>query len=151
MLASSHSKIHNTKGENMNSNIPLAPNCVIPAQAGVQQGQIFREAVIRDVAPLRRRFYNHLDSRLRGNDGLRDAEIANIPSLTALTGALRCCSSLVWLATPHSERLALHPASTAKNGTLAISAPLKRCEQNPSIDADLVIPAKAGIQLPPVA
>ena len=54
-----------------------------------------------------------------------DAEIANIPFLTALTGALRRCSSLVWLATPHSERLALHPASTAKNGSLAISASLK--------------------------
>ena len=53
---------------------------------------------------------------------LREAEIANIPSLTALAGALRRCSSLVWLATRRSERLALHPASTAKNGTLLISA-----------------------------
>ncbi len=56
--------------------------------------------------------------------GLREAEIANIPFLTALAGALRRCSSLVWLATRRSERLALHPASTAKNGTLLISASL---------------------------
>ena len=55
---------------------------------------------------------------------LRDAEIANIPFLAALAGALRRCSSLVWLATRRSERLALHPASTAKNGTLRITASL---------------------------
>ncbi len=55
---------------------------------------------------------------------LRDAEAANIPFSTALTGALRRCSSRVWPATPRSERLALHPASTAKNGTLTISASL---------------------------
>ena len=55
---------------------------------------------------------------------IRDAQTANIPFSTALTGALRRCSSLVWLATLHSERLALHPASTAKNGTLTISASL---------------------------
>jgi minor extracellular protease Epr len=71
----------------------------------------------------------------------RDAENANIPFLTALTGALRRCSSLMWRATRlsrihapaalvhpctsrHSERLALHPASTPQNGTLTISASL---------------------------
>ena len=41
---------------------------------------------------------------------------------TALTGALRRFSPLVWLATWRSERLALHPASTTKNGTSKISA-----------------------------
>lgn len=46
----------------------------------------------------------------------------NIPFVAALTGALLRCSSLVWLATLHSERLALHPDSTPKNGILAISA-----------------------------
>ena len=55
---------------------------------------------------------------------LRDTETANIPLLEVLTGALRCCSSVVWPATLPSERLALHPASTSKNGTLAISVPL---------------------------
>jgi len=56
----------------MSSNSPLAPNCVIPAQAGIQQGQISREADKRDVVPLCGRFFNHLDSRLRGNDGQMD-------------------------------------------------------------------------------
>ena len=55
---------------------------------------------------------------------IRDAETANIPFLDALTGVLRCCSSVVWPATLPSERLALHPASTLKTGTLAISVPL---------------------------
>jgi hypothetical protein len=54
-----------------------------------------------------------------------DAETANIPFLGALTGALRCCSSVVWLATLPSERLALHPVCISKNGTLTISAPIK--------------------------
>ena len=45
---------------------------------------------------------------------LREAEKANIPFLAALAGALRRCSSLVWLATRRSERLALHPASAPK-------------------------------------
>jgi len=45
---------------------------------------------------------------------LRDTETANTPLLAALTGTLRRCTSLVWLATPHSARLALHPASTTK-------------------------------------
>ena len=65
---------------------------------------------------------------------LRDAETANIPFSTVLTGALRRCPSLVWPATPRSERLALHPASTAKNGTLAISASLSKFEVNASIN-----------------
>ena len=56
---------------------------------------------------------------------LREAEKANIPFLAALPGALRRCSSLVWLATLRSERLALHPASAPKNGTLAISVSLR--------------------------
>ncbi len=56
---------------------------------------------------------------------LREAEKANIPFLAALAGALRRCSSLVWLATLRSERLALHPASAPKNGILAISASLR--------------------------
>ena len=55
---------------------------------------------------------------------LREAEIANIPFVAALPGALRRCSSLVWLATRRSERLALHPASAPKNGILVISASL---------------------------
>ena len=55
---------------------------------------------------------------------LREAEKANIPFLAALVGALRRCSSLVWLATRRSERLALHPASAPKNGILTISASL---------------------------
>ena len=54
--------------------------------------------------------------------GVREAEIANIPFVAALPGALQRCSSLVWLATRRSERLALHPASAPKNSTLAISA-----------------------------
>ncbi len=68
---------------------------------------------------------------------LRDTETVNIPFSTALTGALRRCSSLVWPATPRSERLALHPASTAKNGTLTISVSLIRMPwtQPPSRDA----------------
>ncbi len=57
---------------------------------------------------------------------VREAEKANIPFLAALPGALRRCSSLVWLATLRSECLALHPASAPKNGTLAISASLSR-------------------------
>ena len=57
-------------------------------------------------------------------DALREAEKANIPFLAALPGALRRCSSLVWLATLRSERLALNPASAPKNGILAISASL---------------------------
>ena len=61
--------------------------------------------------------------------GLREAEKANIPFVAArfatLTGALRRCSSLVWLATRRSERLALHPASAPKNGILTISASLR--------------------------
>ena len=56
--------------------------------------------------------------------GLREAEKANTPFLAALPGALRRCSSLVWLATLRSKRLALHPASAPKNGTLAFSASL---------------------------
>ncbi len=73
----------------MNPNSSLAQNCVIPAQAGIQQGetssdlagvvcQLSRMASSsfsgqnHDVAPLRGRFFNHLDSRLRGNDGLMD-------------------------------------------------------------------------------
>ena len=60
--------------------------------------------------------------RLQGQ--FREAEIANSPFLAALAGALRRCSSLVWLATRRSERLALHPASAPKNGILAISASL---------------------------
>ena len=59
---------------------------------------------------------------------LREAEIANIPFMAArfatLTGALRRCSSLVWLATRRYERLALHPASPPKNVILTISASL---------------------------
>ena len=55
---------------------------------------------------------------------LRDAETANIPFLTALAGALRRCVAFVWPATRHSTRLALHPTSTTKNGTLTISASL---------------------------
>ena len=55
---------------------------------------------------------------------LSDAETANIPILNAPTGALRRRSSLVWLATRHLERRALHPLSTSKNGTLTISASL---------------------------
>ncbi len=51
--------------------------------------------------------------------------MSNIPFVAALAGALLRCSSLVWLATRRSERLALHPASTPKNGTLTISASLK--------------------------
>ena len=43
---------------------------------------------------------------------------------TALAGALRRCVAFVWLATRHSTRLALHPPSTTKNGTLTISASL---------------------------
>ena len=46
--------------------------------------------------------------------GLRGAEKANIPFLAALPGALRRCSSRVWLATRRSERLALYPASAPK-------------------------------------
>ncbi len=57
--------------------------------------------------------------------GLREAEKANIPFVAALAGALRRCSSLVWLATRRSERLALHPASAPKNGILTISASLR--------------------------
>ena len=57
---------------------------------------------------------------------MRDAEIGNVPFLAALAGELRRCSSLVWLATQRSERLALHPVSTAKNGTLLISASLSK-------------------------
>ncbi|MCF8168593.1 MAG: hypothetical protein K9J77_08285, partial [Rhodoferax sp.] len=38
---------------------------------------------------------------------------ANVPFLTALTGALRRYPSFMWQATLHSGRLALHPASTA--------------------------------------
>ena len=53
-----------------------------------------------------------------------EAEKANLPFLAALPGALWRCSSLVWLATRHSERLALHPASASKNGILTISASL---------------------------
>ena len=64
--------------------------------------------------------------------GLREAEKANIPFVAArfatLTGALRRCSSLVWLATRRSERLALHPASAPKNGILTISASLKKAQ-----------------------
>jgi len=40
-----------------------------------------------------------------------DGEIANIPFMTALAGALRCCKTLMWLATCRVLRLALHPAS----------------------------------------
>ena len=58
-------------------------------------------------------------------DQLREAKKTNIPFMAALTGALRRCSSLVWLATRCSERLALHTASAPKNGILAISASLK--------------------------
>jgi hypothetical protein len=54
---------------------------------------------------------------------IRDAETANIPFMAALTGALRRCTSFVWIAKRHSARLALHPASTTKNRTSAISAP----------------------------
>ena len=56
---------------------------------------------------------------------LREAEKANIPFVAALPGALRRCSSLVWLATRRSERLALHPASAPKNGILTFSASLE--------------------------
>jgi hypothetical protein len=55
---------------------------------------------------------------------LRDEETTNIPFVDALTGALRRCSSLMWPATQCSERLALHPASTSKNGTSVISSSL---------------------------
>ena len=55
---------------------------------------------------------------------VREAEKTNIPFMAALPGALRRCSSLVWLATLRSERLALHPASAPKNGILTISASL---------------------------
>ena len=58
------------------------------------------------------------------NAQLSEAEIAKIPFLTALAGALRRCSSLVWPATPRSSRLALHPASSVKKGSLLISASL---------------------------
>jgi len=44
--------------------------------------------------------------------------------MAALTGALRRCTSLVWLVTRRSARLAPHPASTTKNGTSAIPASL---------------------------
>ena len=39
-----------------------------------------------------------------------------IPPCTALAGALLRCSSLVWLATRRSGRLALHPAGAAQGG-----------------------------------
>ena len=64
---------------------------------------------------------------------LRDAEIANIPFLAALGVALRRCSSLVWLATRRSERLALHRASAAKNGTLLICASLNHRATEPRL------------------
>ena len=70
-----------------------------------------------------------LSARLRqaiAVQDLREAEKTNIPFLAALPGALRRCSSLVWLATRRSERLALHPASAPKNGILAISASLSK-------------------------
>ena len=56
---------------------------------------------------------------------LRDAETADVPFMAALTGALRRCTSLVLPATWRSARLALHPASAAKNGTSAIYASLR--------------------------
>ena len=62
---------------------------------------------------------------------VREAEKANIPFVAALPGALRRCSSLVWLATRLSERLALHPASAPKNGILAISASLSGSVSTP--------------------
>ena len=62
---------------------------------------------------------------------VREAEKANIPFVAALPGALRRCSSLVWLATRRSERLALHPASAPKNGILAISASLSGSVSTP--------------------
>ena len=62
--------------------------------------------------------------RVETRPALREAEKANIPFLAALAGALRRCSSLVWLATRRSERLALHPASAPKNGISTISASL---------------------------
>ena len=61
------------------------------------------------------------NSRTRRAHSLRESEIANIPFPAALAGALPRCSSLVWPATRHSSRLALHPAITTKNGTFAIS------------------------------
>ena len=58
----------------------------------------------------------------------KEAEIANIPFLAALsatlTGAMRGCASHVWLATRRSDRLALHLASAPKNRILVISASL---------------------------
>jgi hypothetical protein len=42
---------------------------VIPAQAGTQQSKNFAQQTKPDV-PLRGGFFNSLDSRLRGNDGL---------------------------------------------------------------------------------
>ena len=57
----------------MTQNDPFSQYCVIPAQAGIQQRQTFREA---DKTAMLSRFagnsFNHLDSRLRGNDGLMD-------------------------------------------------------------------------------
>ena len=48
---------------------------VIPAQAGIQQGQTSRKADKTGMLPRFAGIYNHLDSRLRGNDeffGLMD-------------------------------------------------------------------------------
>ena len=70
-------------------------------------------------------------NRTEPASAVREAEKANIPFVAALAGALRRCSSLVWLATRRSERLALHPASAPKNGILAISASLKDCGAMP--------------------
>ena len=65
-----------------------------------------------------------LQDKTDARTGFREAEKANIPFLAELPRALRRCSSLMWLVTLRSERLALHPASAPKNGLLAISASL---------------------------
>ena len=54
--------------------------------------------------------------------GMRKLPISHF--WTALAGALRRCVAFVWPAARHSTRLALHPPSTTKNGTLTISASL---------------------------
>ena len=44
-------------------------NCVIPAQVGIQQKNTPRSGKTLMVVPLRGGLFNHLDSRLRWNDG----------------------------------------------------------------------------------
>jgi hypothetical protein len=51
-------------------NCLLAQNCVIPAQAGIQQEQTYRVADKTAMLSRLAGDFFHLDSRLRGNDGL---------------------------------------------------------------------------------